>query len=81
MEAEVHVAFIFKISEIEVLSFKKSEKKIQNVDNDEIYKRVKSQYEILCILDYIKIKKSDRFYRFELCTIHYSKIHTFVIFV
>ena len=43
-----------------------------DVDNDEIYKRAKSQYEILCIVDYTKMKKSGKFYSFEMCTIHYS---------
>jgi hypothetical protein len=52
-----------------------------DVDNDEIYKRAKSQCEIICIVDYTKITKSDRFYNFEIWTIHYSPIHTFVIFV
>jgi hypothetical protein len=34
---------------------------IPDEDNDEIYKRAKSQCEILCIVDYTKMIKSDKF--------------------
>jgi hypothetical protein len=52
-----------------------------DIDNDEIYKRVISQCEILCMEDYTKITKSNRFYSFKMCTNDYSQIHAFATFV
>jgi hypothetical protein len=46
-----------------------------------MYKCAKSQCEILSIVDYTKMTKSDRFYSFEMCIIHYSQIHIFIIFL
>jgi hypothetical protein len=81
MEAELLVAFYFQKFENHTLKFEKKCEKILNVGNDEIYKRAKSQCKILCVIDYTKMTKSNRFYSFQMCTIHYYQIHTFVISV
>jgi hypothetical protein len=46
--------------------------------NKVTYKHANFYVEILCIVDYIKIIKSDKIWRFE--TID-TQVHTFVIFV
>jgi hypothetical protein len=61
MEAELHVDLYFKKIRNHSFKCQKNLKKNPGCrDNDEIYKRVKSQCEILCIVDYIKMTKSDR---------------------
>jgi hypothetical protein len=80
-EAGLHVALYFQKFENPTFKFKKIWKKILDVDNDELYKHAKSQCKIVFIVDYIKITKSGKFYSFKICTIHYSQIYTFVIFV
>jgi hypothetical protein len=39
--------------------------------NNEYYKRVKSQYELFYILDFTEMKKDDKLYSVEICTVHY----------
>jgi hypothetical protein len=62
-EVELHVVFYFQKFRNHSFKFKKILKKILDIDNNEIYKCAKSQYEILCIVDYTKITKFDRFYK------------------
>jgi hypothetical protein len=52
---------------------------ILNVGNDVTHKHAKSDYEILCIVDYTKINtKSEKNYRFE--NVH-TQISMFFIFM
>jgi hypothetical protein len=53
--------------------FQKNHNKILKIANDEYYRRVKSQYElVIYILCYTKMTKSDKLYSVKICTIHYN---------
>jgi hypothetical protein len=53
--------YIYKHSKFIFQSFRKIQNKILGIANDKYYKLARSQYKILCILDYIKIIKSEIF--------------------
>jgi hypothetical protein len=66
MELELHGAlFFWKNQKRNFNVSEKSKWKILDVDNIEIYKPVKSQFQILCILAYRKKDKSDEISSFE----------------
>jgi hypothetical protein len=53
-------------------------KKMMDIVNYISYKHAKSQYETLFIIDYTKMTK---FGDLKMCTVHYTQIHIFDIFV
>jgi hypothetical protein len=69
MELELHGGLFFKKFKKVLKCFKKIETKILHVDNVEIYKIVKSQFKIQCILGYKKTNLT-KFQVLKMCTVH-----------
>jgi hypothetical protein len=81
MESGLHVAFLYLKNVKLYFKVLKNLKKKLDVANDVCYKHAKCQCEIHCILGYTKMIKCEKFYNFEMCTIHYTQIYASVIFV